>query len=832
MQINETQGVNTTCAYCGVGCGVRAQKLAKEGFETIGDENHPSSKGKLCVKGHLLKDTLDLENRLLFPQLDRQRISWENAIATVADKFTEAINSHGPDSVAFYVSGQLLTEDYYVANKLMKGFIGSNNIDTNSRLCMASTVAANKRAFGEDCVPICYDDIEETSLIVIIGSNTADCHPIIWQRILAAQAKSNSSPFLINIDPRQTTVAKKSDLHLPIKSGTDHYLFGGLLKYLIDENYHDQEFINRATKNFSESYKNVEHLSISKISEICSIDPKKISNFFQIYAKANSCLSVYSQGINQSKQGTDNVTSIINCHLATGRIGKVGSGPFSLTGQNNAMGGREVGGLANQAAAHLSLEKIDDRKNLQYFWESKPINPKSGLKAIDLFQKLNEGQIKCLWIMATNPVVSLPNSQNIIRALKKCPFVVLSDCINNTETSQYANLCLPALAWGEKDGMTTNSERIISRQRPFLPHPGEAKPDWWIISEVAKSMGFPKRSFPYTDSYSIFKEFAQLSGYKNNGSRVFDISLLGNMSLSQYESFRPKHWPLNNSNPYGQKRLFTDHKFPTISGRAHFIATHYPLDKFNVFPVHSFVLNNGRNKNHWHTMTRTQKSAFLSSMSPEPLLDIHPSDAEQIGLTDPEHMLIEVSTKKAKIICRPNITKTQRKSNLFWPIHWNHQNSNLTKINDLTQDIVDPISGQPAFKDYLVSMKPYIPNVQGSILLKKSLVFKYPGYWVQSKTKSINKIFFASKSNFKRNRQWIQEFIKKHFPDLKPIWYEHSEQCYQIILVSGTEIVLYGSLNQYKLPTADSNVETLLNKPVHNYMDQVYALAVILTKQG
>jgi assimilatory nitrate reductase catalytic subunit len=470
--------VRTTCPYCGVGCGIKATPMA-DGALIEGDPDHMASRGRLCVKGSALGETLGLDGRLLAPAIrEHGRLrgaSWEEALDKVASTFASIIAEHGPDSVAMYVSGQLLTEDYYVANKFMKGFVGSANIDTNSRLCMSSAVAGHKRAFGEDLVPGCYEDFELAELIVLVGSNTAWCHPTLFQRITKAK-EARPSLRIVAIDPRRTATCELADLHLPVKAGTDVWLFNGLLSYLARSGAADDGFVAAHTAGLDAALAEADGCAgIGSVARTCGVDPQQLLAFYEMFAATDKVVTAFSQGVNQSSSGTDKVNSIINCHLLTGRIGRPGMGPFSLTGQPNAMGGREVGGLANMLAAHLDFDKPVHREAVRSFWDAPRIADKPGLKAVDLFRAIEEGKVKAVWIMATNPVVSLPDADQVRRALERCELVVVSDMSGDTDTARLGHVLLPALGWGEKDGTVTNSERCISRQRRFLPAPGQAR---------------------------------------------------------------------------------------------------------------------------------------------------------------------------------------------------------------------------------------------------------------------------------------------------------------------------------------------------------------------
>ena len=509
--------VQTTCPYCGVGCGVSATQSA-----TRGDETHPANLGRLCVKGSALHETLTPDGRLLRPVVHGRESAWPQAVAEVARQIRESVALHGPGSVAFYLSGQLLTEDYYVANKLAKGFIRTPNVDTNSRLCMSSAVAAHKRAFGGDLVPGCYEDLELANLLVLAGSNAAWAHPVLYQRM---QASARPGRRVVVIDPRKTATSDLADLHLAIRPGTDTVLFNGLLVWLADQQAVDHGYLADHCEGFDASLSAAESAAPSPeaVSRICELPVEDVITFYRWFAEEQRTVTAFSQGINQSSAGTDKGNAIINCHLATGRVGKPGASPLSLTGQPNAMGGREVGGLANTLAAHMDYDSLDARDRVARFWETEAVADGPGMKAVDLFDAVERGDIKVLWIMATNPAVSLPETHRIRRALDLCPTVIVSDCVRDTDTARHADILLPAAGWGEKDGTVTNSERCISRQRRFLPLPGEARPDWWIVSAVARALGH-QAGFDYGKPADIFREHARLSGFENAGQRFFDIS--------------------------------------------------------------------------------------------------------------------------------------------------------------------------------------------------------------------------------------------------------------------------------------------------------------------
>ncbi|MEL7173406.1 MAG: molybdopterin-dependent oxidoreductase, partial [Pseudomonadota bacterium] len=499
-----TPPVRTACPYCGVGCGVLATPDGRGGAAIAGDPAHPANGGRLCSKGSALGETLDLEGRLLRPRIRGREAHWDEAIDLVAERFRAAVAQHGPDSVAFYVSGQLLTEDYYVANKLMKGFIGSANIDTNSRLCMASTVAGHRRAFGGDLVPGTYEDLELADLVVLTGSNLAWCHPVLYQRLAAARGARPEMRVVV-IDPRRTATTELADLHLALRPGSDVALFNWLLARLEADGAVDAGFVAAHVADFPSSIAAAREATMAATVSATGLDPADLERFAQLFTRTERTVTVFSQGVNQSSAGTDKVNAIINCHLATGRIGRPGMGPLSVTGQPNAMGGREVGGLANMLAAHLSIEDPAHRSAVQAFWDAPTICERPGLKAVDMFEACAAGRIKALWIMSTNPAVSLPRAGDVAEAIRACDFVAVSDAVADTDTTRLADVLLPAAAWGEKSGTVTNSDRVISRQRAFLPAPGQTRPDWRIICDVAAAMGW-RDAFDFESPAAVFRE--------------------------------------------------------------------------------------------------------------------------------------------------------------------------------------------------------------------------------------------------------------------------------------------------------------------------------------
>ncbi|MDQ4134960.1 MAG: molybdopterin-dependent oxidoreductase [Pseudomonadota bacterium] len=716
--------VRTTCPYCGVGCGIVAQPDGAGGATIAGDPGHPSNFGRLCSKGSALGETLGMKGRLLHPMLEGERVSWGAALDTVADGFSQIIAEHGPEAVAFYLSGQLLTEDYYVANKLMKGFIGSPNVDTNSRLCMASSVAGHRRTFGSDTVPGCYEDLDEADLIILVGSNAAWCHPILFRRMLDNRARRGAK--IIVIDPRRTATGDEADLFLPIAPGTDTALFCGLLVHLAETGALDRAYIDRHTSGFAPALERARRIAPTPAAtaQRAGLAEADVAAFFDLFRTMDKVVTCYSQGVNQSAQGTDKVNAIINCHLATGRIGKPGSGPFSLTGQPNAMGGREVGGLANMLAAHMgfSAEEVD---RVRRFWKAPRVVAAEGLKAVALFDAIADGRIKALWVMATNPAVSLPKADRVREALRKLDLLIVSEnVLSNDTVACGAHVLLPAAAWGEKDGTVTNSERRISRQRAFLPMPGEAKPDWWILTEVARRIGFAE-AFPYESPEQIFREHAALSAFENGGSRDFDLGGLAALSRADYESLPPVQWPFRREDAGGRARLFAHGGFFTTDGRARFIAPEPPVATpvSDTFP---FMLNTGRVRDQWHTMTRTGLSARLGSHALVPFVEMNPADAARLGLADGD--LARVSSPYGSAVLEVSMSDGQRPGSLFAPIHWSGATSSNGRVGALVQPVVDPVSGQPYAKATPATIEP-VPAARRGFVLAQAAVSMPDGVW-------------------------------------------------------------------------------------------------------
>jgi assimilatory nitrate reductase catalytic subunit len=716
--------VRTTCPYCGVGCGV----IARRDGTIVGDPEHPANRGRLCSKGAALAETLDDEERLLKPTIDGRPASWDEALGRVAERFRDTIDQYGPDAVAFYVSGQCLTEDYYVANKLMKGFIGSGNIDTNSRLCMASSVAGHIRAFGADVVPGIYDDFEEADLVVLVGSNLAWCHPVLHQRLLAARARRSTR--IVVIDPRRTATCEDADLHLALAPGSDVALFGGLLAHLADRDALDHGWMAANAEGF-EAALEAARGSADRVAAITDLEPSDIARFYDWFAATPRTVTVYSQGVNQSSSGTDKVNAIINCHLATGRIGKPGTGPFSVTGQPNAMGGREVGGLANQLAAHMRFECADDLDRVRRFWRAPNLATRPGLKAVELFDAVRDGHIKALWIVATNPADSMPRADHVRSALEACPFVVVSDCWP-TDTTRYADIVLPAASWGEKDGTVTNSERCISRQRPFRTMPGEARPDWWMMAEVARRLGWGE-AFAWPTPAAVFREHAALSGFENEGTRPFDIAALARLDDAGYDELAPQRWPLPANGGEGG-RLFADGGFATPSGRAQLVPTEWRPPVARPTRDRPLLLNTGRVRDQWHTMTRTGRVPRLLAHVSEPAASVAPADAVRLGITAGE--LVRLSSAHGAVVLRAVVDPGQRQGEVFVPMHWTDGFCSSGPVARLVGAAVDPVSGQPELKATAIRAERLAVHWRGLLLHRRAIRPDVGCYWSRVPTSS------------------------------------------------------------------------------------------------
>ncbi len=694
--------VKSYCPYCGVGCGLLAEIRKGSVAKIKGDPDHPSSLGDLCLKAVYLPETLATSDRLLYPQIRRcqegpfTRVSWDAAIKFLAQRFRAIIDEHGPDSVAFYGSGQLTTEEYYVGNKLAKGFLGTNNFDTNSRLCMASAASGYKASFGSDGPPASYADFDIADCFLLIGTNTADCHPVIFKRIKRRKMANADKIMIVAVDPRRTETADFADLHLPIRPGTDIALLNSMLYVILEENLIDRDFVAQHTQGFAALLKVIKKYPPKIAEEICGVPECLIVEAALIFGKAERAMSLWSMGVNQSTVGVHKNNAIHNLHLATGKIGKPGCGPFSLTGQPNAMGGREIGGLAHLLPGYRSIRDPKHREEVARFWgvPYEGISPEPGLSALEQFEALVQRKLKAIWILCTNPAVSAPDTDLIEKALRQADLVVVQDAYHPTATSRLAHVVLPAAQWSEKEGVMTNSERRVSYMPKLAQPPGEALPDWQILTLVAREMGFSE-AFPYDSSEEIFAEFAKLTK-----DTFCDCS---GISYARLKREGPLQWPCRNVDHTGAERLYEDGHFQTLDGRGNLI----PVEHAEPFETpdedYPLLLTTGRVKHHWHTMTRTGKNEALRKSAPDPILEIHRADARQLGIQDAD--FVEIISRRGKVMVQARVTEEITRGACFLPFHWGREHGFFKAANNLTVSARDPVSHQPELKACAVRVR-------------------------------------------------------------------------------------------------------------------------------
>ncbi|MBX9959124.1 MAG: molybdopterin-dependent oxidoreductase [Burkholderiaceae bacterium] len=705
----------STCPYCGVGCGVIIESRRDQIIGVRGDPDHPANFGRLCSKGSTLHLTaapeVTQQARLLQPMQRLQRdaapqpLAWDTALDLAAKRFADTIRTHGPDAVGFYVSGQLLTEDYYVYNKLAKGLIGTNNIDTNSRLCMSSAVAGYKLTLGADAPPASYEDVNHADCLFITGSNAAWAHPILFRRIEEAK-KNRPEMKIVVVDPRRTDTAGTADLFVQIQPGTDVALYHGMLHLMLWEGWTDARYIAHHTTGFDALKALVRDYTPDMVVQTCGIPKDTLYEAARLFATSKATLSLYCQGLNQSSSGTAKNAALINLHLATGQIGKAGAGPFSLTGQPNAMGGREVGGLANLLSAHRDLANPQHRAEVAALWGIPSVPEKPGKTAVEMFQAAADGEIKALWIACTNPAQSMPDLSTVRRALQRAEFVVVQEAFLTTSTCDYADLLLPATTWGEKDGTVTNSERCITRVRPAVAAPGETRHDWRIGVDFARrlqALGIGPRSelFPYETPESVWNEHRE-------STRGRDLDITG-MSYAMLEE-RPRQWPLKPGATEGKARLYEDGVFPTEDGRAHFAAVAYkPVaePRESRFP---FALTTGRLRDQWHGMSRTGTLGRLFGHVAEPTVQMNASDMARRGLKEGE--LVHVTSKRGSILVPLQASEELASGQAFMAMHWGPEfvsgisstGEPLAGVNALTTSSYCPSSKQPELKHAAVKI--------------------------------------------------------------------------------------------------------------------------------
>ena len=704
------------CPYCGVGCGLelKPSNPAPEpeswpaNWSVRGDRQHPSSLGQVCIKGATVAETLD-HNRLVQPQwrerLDQpfRPIDWEQAFTILINQIQQTLASQGPSGLAMYGSGQFLTEDYYVANKLFKGALGSNNFDANSRLCMSSAVSGYARSLGSDGPPCCYDDLDLADLVVLIGTNTADCHPVLFQRLLKRKRKAKEALQIVVVDPRATATSDAADLHLAIRPGTDLALLHGIGHLLLRQGAIDRAFVDQHTQGFAALATLWQAWTPERVSALCGIAIPQLEQLAQLWAGSQAVLSLWSMGVNQSREGTATVGGIINLHLVSGQIARPGAGPFSLTGQPNAMGGREAGGLAQLLPGYRAIANPAHRAEVERHWGLAPgaIAAEPGLAVWQQVEAMERGEIGLWWVAATNPLVSLPWLDRVRAAAQNCPLVVLSEAYAGTETAAVAHLLLPAAQWSEKAGVMTNSERRITLCPAFRQPPGEARGDWKIFAELGRRLGFVSQ-FSFDSAAAVWQEFSALTA-----GRVCDLSGLSHGLLAEHG---PQQWPFPQgcAPGAGQARLYGDRRFPTPTGRAQLVAeqplglAEPPCDQFPL------VLTVGRYLGHWHTMTRTAHVERIQQRHPLPLLEVNPADAARHGLVD--GALGQVRSRRGAVSAQVLVTDRIRPGTVFLPMHWGASQEQACEANRLMHELGCPISKQPELKAAAVTLEPVTPE--------------------------------------------------------------------------------------------------------------------------
>jgi len=701
-----TQTTASTCCYCGVGCGVLIEHDQQRILGVSGDPQHPANLGRLCSKGASLHQSSDPAARLLHPQLRlgkglaRSRIDWDSALDHAAEVIGRSIAEHGPDSVAFYVSGQLLTEDYYVFNKLARALVGTHNIDSNSRLCMSSAVVGYKRSLGADAPPCSYEDIEQSDCVLIAGSNMANAHPVLFGRLREAKS-SRPEMRVIVIDPRRSETCELADLHLALQPGTDVALFHGILHILLWEGWIDREFIEQHTEGFDALKALVRDYTPTMVSELCGIHQDDLQQAARLIGSAPRLLSLWCMGLNQSTAGSAKNNALINLHLATGQIGKPGSGPFSLTGQPNAMGGRETGTLANLLPGHRDAGNLQHLREVADYWGIPALPERPGLSAIELFEAVRNGRIKALWIACSNPAQSLPDQQLVQQALAICPFVVVQEAFATSETCQFADLLLPAASWGEKDGMVTSSERRISHVRAAIAPPGEARPDWQIAGDLAQRL--EKQLRPGQRSLFAFDNPAQIYDEYKGLTAGRDLDCSG-ISHELIDRLGPQQWPFPAGAGEGRTRLYTDAQFPSADGRARFVAEHYQPPREKREARYPLLLNTGRLRDQWHGMTRTGTVARLFGSVDRAQLHLNPGDMTSRRLR--EGQLMRVSSRRGNLVLPLHGDPAVASGQAFLPMHWGDRFLKGLGVNVLTQPAFDPLSKQPELKQSAIRLDP------------------------------------------------------------------------------------------------------------------------------
>jgi sulfite reductase (NADPH) flavoprotein alpha-component len=714
--------VNTMCAYCGVGCGMVLQLTTdpesgrRHVAKSVGNKEHPANFGRLCTKGATTADMLKGPGRMESAHMRPERgepvapVDPDKAITHCANRLRAIIAEHGPDSFAMYVSGQMSIEAQYLANKLTKGFIGTNQIESNSRLCMASAGSGYKLSLGADGPPGSYQDFEHADVFFVIGANMADCHPILFLRMMD---RVKAGAKLIVVDPRRTATADKADLFLQVSPGSDLALLNGLLQQIVENGHTDPEFIAEFTEGWEVLPTFLEQYTPDYVSEITGIPAEDIRTAARMIGEAENFMSCWTMGLNQSTHGTWNTNAICNLHLATGAICKPGSGPFSLTGQPNAMGGREMGYMGPGLPGQRSVASDDDREFVESQWgvPRGTLRTDVGTGTIDMFSRMADGEIKACWIICTNPVASVANRKTVLAGLERAELVIAQDTFFETETNEYADVLLPATLWTEAEGVMVNSERNMTLFQPAVKAPGLAMPDWQIIAQIACEMGFSE-AFSYNSAEEVFEEIKRFSNPKTG----YDLRGVSYERLRQ----SPLQWPCapesaGDRNPIrylndgvSQTQLVREDghvprlAFPTPNGRAVFFARPHLLPEEMPDDDYPYLLNTGRLPHQWHTMTKTGKVAKLNKLNPGPFVEIHPDDAARLQISDDDS--IEIASRRGRAVLPAVVSDRVRPGSCFAPFHWNDAFGEYLSINAVTNDAVDAISNQPEFKACAVTL--------------------------------------------------------------------------------------------------------------------------------
>ena len=664
--------IKSVCGYCGVGCGLEfsAERL-------VGDISYPTNEGLLCAKGASELHTIDTPSRLLRPKIknlsgDMVEIDWQLAIDTVVQKLSAA----RPERIGLYLSGQMMTEDYYVANKLGKGFLGTNNVDTNSRTCMSSAVSAYKKVFGVDYVPVRMDDVQHCDLLLIVGANPAEAHVVFNNKIKKAK---KSGLKTIVIDPRTTESAKQADLHLPIRAGTDIDFLSLVAARMITDDRIDHTFLEAHVEGFEAYRKKIAKIPKKKLLKRCDITAEQFEAFMQLWYANENIISAWTMGLNQSVQGVDKNLALINLHLLSGKLNRPGNGPFSLTGQPNAMGGREVGGLSTMLAVHLDFDP-ESIKKVGEFWQTDKIAPHPGLTAFEMIEAAEAEQLDVLIICHTDPVYHLPNRNRVEAAMRKIPFVVEINAYDDSETKPFAHLRLPAAPWGEKEGTQTNMDRTVTRQERLTRRSIDCRCDWEIFAMIGRKLGYPE-AFDYHNAADVFDEFCQMTRLSREGHLDFYDLDPGTLKNGAYVWGRD---------------LFEGHRFHTQSGRANLFFVENTRESESTSLEYPFLLLTGRIRDQWHSGTKTGFVDRLRMHKPLSYVEINTEDARALQIADGD--AVRVATRRGSIVVPALVTDDIREKTLFIPV-------SERRINYLTNDLLDPLSKEPDYNHSAASLK-------------------------------------------------------------------------------------------------------------------------------